>query len=121
MHLKACCEATDETTIDGIIGDMPHDDDFYKLAKFFKVFGDSTRVKLIHVLSRNEMCVGTISRVVGMSQSSVSHQLRVLRDNHLVKVRKEGKLSYYSLDDSHVHSIYKMGFEHILENECWLK
>lgn len=117
MKLKPCCEGTDEATIEKIKECMPHEDDSYKLARFFKVFGDSTRVKLIHVLSQNEMCVGTISRVLDMSQSSVSHQLRILRDNRLVKVRREGKLSYYSLDDAHVHSIYRMGFEHIVDSK----
>lgn len=117
MHQKACCEGTDEETINIIRENMLHEEESYKLAKFFKVFGDGTRVKLIHVLSNNEMCVGTISRILEMSQSSVSHQLRILRDNRLVKVRRDGKLSYYSLDDAHVRSIYEMGFEHIIESK----
>lgn len=86
----------------------------YDVADFFKVFGDSTRIKILHLLLLSEeLCVGDIAEKLVMTQSAVSHQLRVLRQNNLVKNRKDGKTVYYSLDDSHVRIVIEQGFGHI--------
>ncbi len=83
------------------------------LAEFFKVLGEPTRIKILYALSINEMCVCDISKLLNMSQSAVSHQLRVLRAARLVKYRKEGKVVYYSLDDGHVENVFRQGLDHI--------
>lgn len=95
------------------IDDNLKEEFIYDVADFFKVFGDSTRIKLLHLLLEREMCVGDIAERLDMTQSAVSHQLRVLRQNDLVKYRKEGKTVYYSLDDSHVENVLRQGIEHI--------
>ncbi|QUI25855.1 helix-turn-helix transcriptional regulator [Vallitalea pronyensis] len=94
---------------------MDDEETIYFLADFFKNFGDSSRLRIMGALFNGEMCVGTIAEVLNMTQSAVSHQLRVLKSSRLVKARKEGKLVYYSLNDEHIKIIYKMGIEHILE------
>ncbi|HHZ17333.1 MAG TPA: winged helix-turn-helix transcriptional regulator [Clostridia bacterium] len=83
------------------------------LEDIFKALGDSTRIKLLHALSQEEMCVCDLAEVIGMSQSLVSHQLRVLRNLRLVKHRREGKMVYYSLDDEHILQLFTQGLEHI--------
>jgi len=93
---------------------MPTDELIYYVADFFKVFSDSTRFKLLCALRRGEMSVGDIAAAIGMTQSSVSHQLRVLRQNDIVKFRRDGKAVYYSLDDEHVSALIEAGIEHIL-------
>ena len=85
------------------------------LSELFKIFGDSTRIKIINVLMNNELCVSEISDILNISQSAISHQLRILKTSKLVKYRKEGTQIYYSLDDDHVEKIFKMGCEHIDE------
>ena len=90
------------------------DELIYEVADFFKVFGDSSRVKLLDLLLQTEMCVSDIADKLDMSQSAVSHQLRVLRQSRLVKYRREGKTVYYSLDDEHVEDILKEGIAHII-------
>jgi ArsR family transcriptional regulator, lead/cadmium/zinc/bismuth-responsive transcriptional repressor len=92
---------------------MPDDDTVFELADLFKVFGDSTRVKILSALVLSEMCVYDISALLCMSQSAVSHQLKTLRNARLVKFRREGKTVYYSLDDEHVHDIFRQGLDHI--------
>lgn len=92
---------------------MLPDDVLFDLADFFKVFGDTTRIKIIYVLSQGEMCVCDIAAILRISQSAVSHQLRVLRQTRLVKYRKEGKIAFYSLDDDHVLQIFNQGIEHL--------
>ena len=87
----------------------------FVLADLFKVFGDSTRLRVMVTLSDSEMPVMEIAEALGMEQSTISHQLRVLRQNKLVRVRREGKQMYYSLDDDHVKKIIEMGMDHILE------
>ena len=94
---------------------MPPIDTLFELADFFKVFGDSTRIRIMCALFERELSVCCIADIVGMEQSTVSHQLRVLRQENLVKVRREGKQSYYSLEDDHIRKIFEMGLEHILE------
>ena len=90
------------------------DELIYEVADFFKVFDDSSRVKLLDLLLQTEMCVSDIADKLDMSQSAVSHQLRVLRQSRLVKYRREGKTVYYSLDDEHVEDILKEGIAHII-------
>lgn len=85
------------------------------LSELFKIFGDSTRIKIINVLINNELCVSEIADILNISQSAISHQLRILKTSKLVKYRKEGTQIYYSLDDDHVEKIFKMGCEHIDE------
>ncbi|MBQ8994977.1 MAG: winged helix-turn-helix transcriptional regulator [Oscillospiraceae bacterium] len=94
---------------------MPNEEILYDLADLFRVFGDSTRIKIMYALFESELCVGDIAEALGMTQSSVSHQLRVLKDNKLVKFRRDGKQIIYSLDDDHVRSILSLGMEHVEE------
>ena len=91
------------------------EDKVIDLAEVFKIFGDSTRVKIINILLDQELCVNDIALGIGVSQSAVSHQLRILKNSKLVKYRKEGNLTYYSLADDHVEKIFRMGCEHIDE------
>lgn len=91
------------------------DDKIIDLSELFKIFGDSTRVKIINILLNNELCVNDISEKINVSQSAVSHQLRILKDSKLVKYRKEGNQIYYSLADKHVEKIFVIGCEHINE------
>ncbi len=91
------------------------EDKIIDLSELFKIFGDSTRVKIINVLLDNELCVNDISEKIKVSQSAVSHQLRILKDSKLVKYRKDKNLTYYFLADDHVEKIFKMGCEHINE------
>lgn len=100
---------------DKIISGMPEETELYDLAELFKVFGDSTRIRILYVLSEEEVCVGDIALILNMTQSAISHQLRILKQNKLVKVRREGKQIYYSLADDHVRVILSMGREHIEE------
>lgn len=95
-----------------------HSDNMYLLSEFFKVFGDLTRIKIIKILLNNEMCVCDIAKSLNMGQSAISHQLRILRASSLVRVRKNGKESFYSLDDDHIKTIFKLGLEHIMEGRA---
>lgn len=94
---------------------MPSENILYDLADLFKVLGDSTRIKILHALLSSEMCVCDISALLNMTESAISHQLRVLKQAHLVKHRKSGKIVYYSLTDTHVESIVSCGLDHIGE------
>lgn len=91
----------------------------YDIADFFKVFGDSTRLKILCALLKGEVCVCDLSEALQINQSAISHQLRVLRQNDLVKFRKEGKMSFYSLDDDHVSLLLEQGIEHILHKKVY--
>lgn len=95
--------------------ELPDDEILYDLAELFKVFGDTTRVKILYVLFESEMCVNDIAHCLGMTPSAVSHQLRILKSSKLVKFRRDGKTVYYSLDDDHVHDIIALGMDHIAE------
>ena len=95
--------------------DLPDEDELFDLAELFKIFGDSTRVKILYLLFESEMCVCDIAEVLGVTDSAVSHQLRVLKSAKLVKFRKEGKSVFYSLADDHVGSILAQGMEHVRE------
>ena len=94
---------------------MPDEDKLYDLAEIFKVFGDSTRIKILYVLFEAEMCVCDIAQLLSMNQSAISHQLKILKQNRLVKSRREGKAVFYSLADGHVRTIINQGMEHINE------
>ncbi len=94
---------------------MPPQEEMQDLAEFFKVFGDATRLKILYVLLCSEMCVYDIANLVGMSQSAISHQLRILKQMDLVKNRREGKTIFYSLADSHIVNILSQGLDHIEE------
>lgn len=111
------CEITviHEETVKKVKNIIPEDDIIYDLAEFFKVFADSTRMKIIYALMENELCVCDIANIVGTTQSAISHQLRILKQSKLVKYKKEGKVVYYSLDDDHIAQIVKKGREHVEE------
>ena len=93
----------------------PNEDLLYELAEFFRVFGDSTRIRILYELLNGEKCVQDICAELNISQSAVSHQLQTLRANRLVKYRKEGRTVFYSLDDNHIFSIINQGMQHIEE------
>lgn len=94
---------------------MPPEEELQDLADFFKIFGDSTRLKILYVLLCSEMCVLDIARILDMSQSAISHQLRILKQMDLVKNRRDGKTIFYSLADSHIVTILSQGLDHIEE------
>lgn len=108
-------EHTHGRAVEPVRRSMPGDEAIYSLAELFKVFGDETRIRILYALSEAEMCVCDIASVLGMSQSAISHQLRVLKQNRLVRFRRDGKTIFYSLNDSHIHSILGAGLEHVLE------
>ena len=98
-----------------VLETQPEDEYLYDLAELFKVFGDTTRIRILYALFESELCVNDIAQVLGLSQSAVSHQLRILKDAKLVKFRRNGKIIFYSLDDDHVRNIIAMGMEHVEE------
>ena len=113
-NIPLCAEhETHHEVIDKI--SLPDDEHFFDLAEFFSVMGDSTRIKILYLLFEGEMCVCDISEKLSMSMSAISHQLRVLKNAHLVKFRKSGKSVLYSLDDDHVKNIINMANQHINE------
>ena len=93
----------------------PNIEVLYDLSELFKVFGDSTRIRILYALFESELCVGDIAQLLNLSQSAVSHQLKLLKDAKLVKFRREGKIIFYALDDEHVRTIISMGMEHVEE------
>lgn len=101
--------------VDALCESLPDDDTLDQLEELFKTFGDSTRIKILYVLHESELCVCDIAAVLGMTQSAISHQLRVLRQMRLVRTRRDGKQICYSLADEHVKTIISMGIEHIEE------
>ena len=112
-----CCQENQvhQDAVDQVRKNLPPDEDLYDLSELFKMFGDSTRVKILCALTCTELCVCDIARLLSVSQSAVSHQLRVLKNGKLVKYRREGKTVYYSLDDGHVRDILRLGLEHVGE------
>lgn len=113
---ETCCQTLiHEDIVKKVQLKMPEEDNLYDLAELFKVFGDSTRIRIIWALFESEMCVCDIAYLLNMTQSAISHQLRVLKAARLVKYRRSGKTVYYSLDDSHIKQIFEMGIEHIIE------
>lgn len=101
--------------VNEVIAKLPDEELLYDVAELFKVFGDSTRVRIICALFESEMCVCDIATVLNMTQSAISHQLRVLKQARLVKYRRDGKTVYYSLADDHIQNIFDQAFEHIME------
>lgn len=104
-----------EEIVDAVNARMPNEEILYDLAELFKVFGDSTRIKILYVLFESEMCVCDIAQLLNMNQSAISHQLRVLKQSKLVKYRRDGKTVFYSLADGHVRTILGQGMEHVAE------
>ena len=96
--------------------DLPTDELLCDLADLFKLFGDTTRMKILFALLESEMCVCAIAELLGMTQSAISHQLRILKDANLVGNRREGKTIYYFLSDDHVRTIVAQGFDHLIED-----
>ncbi|MGN0278260.1 MAG: ArsR/SmtB family transcription factor [Lachnospiraceae bacterium] len=107
--------AAREDVVKKVLEQQPDDEILYDLAELFKVFGDSTRIKILYSMFETELCVNDIAKLLNLSQSSVSHQLRILKSSKLVKFRREGKSIFYSLDDEHVRAIISMGMEHVEE------
>ncbi len=112
-----CCETVEvhEDLLCAVRETLPEETELYDLAELFKVFGDSTRIRILFVLFEAEVCVCDLAEVLQMTQSAISHQLRILKQNRLVKSRREGRSIFYSLADDHVRSIIAQGREHLEE------
>ena len=104
-----------DSLVEQVKAAMPPEDDLFEVAELFKTFGDSTRAKIICALSQSELCVGDLAQLLEMNQSAVSHQLRLLKQARLVKTRRDGKVRYYSLADEHIQEMFKVAFEHVME------
>ena len=112
-----CC--VDPMRVKQVKQNMPREELLYDTADFFKIFGDSTRLKILFALQDAELCVGDLSEVLGMNQSAVSHQLRILRQNDVVKFRKKGKTVFYSLDDDHIEELVSHGLSHMAHKKIY--
>jgi len=114
-----CCETVEvhEDLLKIVNETMPEENELYDLAELFKVFGDSTRIRILFVLFETEVCVCDLAQALNMTQSAISHQLRILKQNKLVKNRREGKSIFYSLADDHVRTIIAQGREHLEEED----
>ena len=112
-----CCDflCAHQSIIEQVQKKLPDEDTLYDLTELFRVFGDSTRIRILYVLFESEMCVCDIAALLGLTQSAISHQLRALKNARLVKSRRDGKTVFYSLADDHVKTIIDQGLEHILE------
>ncbi len=116
-RMEICdCNVIHEDVVARVKSQMPDEEPIYEVADLFKVFGDSTRARIICALSISELCVCDLSALLDMSQSAVSHQLRTLKQARIVKNRRSGKVVYYSLDDDHITALFRMGFEHVMED-----
>ena len=114
--MESCnCNIIHKDVIEKVNEALPADETLYDLAEFFKVFGDSTRIKIICALFESEMCVCDLAALLGITQSAISHQLRTLKAARLVRYRRDGKVVYYSLDDEHIKHIFDEGLRHIKE------
>jgi len=114
--VESCsCNVIHKDIVEKVKGLIPSDEILYDLADLFKVFSDSTRIKILCALFQNELCVCDLAALLNMSQSAISHQLRVLKSSRLVKFRREGKVIYYSLADDHIEHIFNEGFKHVTE------
>ena len=114
-----CCDddVVHSGAVERVKAAMPDEDMLYDAAELFKVFGDSTRTRILSALFIEELCVCDIAEILGMTKSAVSHQLRTLRQTKIVKARRSGKEVFYSLDDDHISRIYKTAMEHLREND----
>ena len=110
---QECCDH--EKEVEKVKELLINEETLYDVAELFKAFADTTRIKIISVLKEEELCVGAISELINVSQSAVSHQLRVLKNSKIVKHKRVGKQMFYSLDDEHIQKIYDMGLEHIVK------
>ncbi len=112
-----CCEYmhAHEDIIAKVQKDMPNEELLYDLTELFRIFGDSTRIRILYVLFASEMCVCDIAQLLNMTQSAISHQLRALKTAKLITSRREGKTIFYSLADGHVRTIINQGLEHVVE------
>ena len=112
-----CCDVVcpHEEVVNQVLERMPPEDELLDLAELFKVFGDTTRMKILYVLFESEMCVCDIAEILGISQSAISHQLRIIKQARLIQNRRDGKTIYYSLADEHVKTIIGMAKEHLEE------
>ena len=106
-----------EAILQKVRQELPADELLCDLSDLFKIFGDTTRIKILYALLESEMCVCAIADLLGMTQSAISHQLRILKDADLVGNRRQGKTIYYFLSDDHVRTIVAQGFEHLMEEE----
>ena len=114
-NIESCsCNVIHGEIVNKVKEKLPKDEVLYDLAELFKVFGDSTRIKILCALFESEMCVYDLAATLNMTQSAISHQLRILKGAKLVKNRRDGKLMYYSLDDEHVKQIFDAGYKHIM-------
>ena len=104
-----------EDVVAAVRAKMPDEGPVYEVSELFKVFGDSTRARILCALRIEELCVCDLSAILGMTQSAISHQLRILKTSRLVKSRKQGRVVYYSLDDAHIGEIFSMAFAHVME------
>ena len=109
------CNVIHEDVVERVRQQMPEETPVYEVSELFKVFGDSTRSRMICALRLEEMCVCDLAALLNMTQSAISHQLRILRSSRLVKSRKQGRVVYYSLDDAHIGEIFSLAFTHIME------
>nr|WP_308367618.1 metalloregulator ArsR/SmtB family transcription factor [Clostridium sp. LY3-2] len=109
------CNVIHEEVVNEVKDKLPKEETLYDLAELFKVFGDTTRIKIICALYEAEMCVCDLAVLLNMTQSAISHQLRTLKANRLVKFRRAGKVVYYSLDDEHIMKIFNQGLDHVSE------
>lgn len=109
------CTTIHEEVVESVKKTMPSTDQRLNLSEFFRILGDSTRIGILSALHKSEMCVCDISSLLNMTQSAVSHQLRILKQARLVRYRKEGKVVYYSLDDKHIDEILSIGYKHLSE------
>jgi len=112
---KCDCNVIHKDIVNRVRKVLPDEEALLNLAELFKVFGDTTRVRIISALLHAEMCVCDIAALLGMTKSAISHQLRALRQTKLVKYRKDGKVVYYSLDDDHVATLFAQGLLHVCE------
>lgn len=115
--LEVCdCNLIHTDAVEKVRRLMPDEEPIYEVADLFKVFGDSTRARIICALSISELCVCDLSTLLDMSQSAVSHQLRTLKQARIVKNRRNGKTVYYSLDDEHIKELFSVAFDHVMED-----
>ena len=114
VEICDCCEVH-ENLLQIVNETIPEENELYDLAELFKVFGDSTRIRILFVLFEAEVCVCDLAKALNMTQSAISHQLRILKQNKLVKSRRDGKSIFYSLADEHIQEMFKVAFDHVME------
>jgi len=116
MERTECdCTVLHDEIVEEVRLNMPAEDDLFDLGDFFKIFGDSTRIRILWALLLHEMCVCDIAALLNMTKSAISHQLRILKQTRLIRSRKAGKVVFYSLNDAHIKDILSLGLEHINE------